>query len=175
MAKNVAERYAELSVDELREEAKKAGIGRVWDMRKEELIDALARASSGGGAVTDETSGEELRSKSLKYAKAINSPEEHQDRPGQTLVTRNHEVIRRWAEERGAIPATVPGTEHDGRPGVLTFDFPGYGGQNLKHISWDEWFRTFDERNLNFIYQEQKADGNQSNFFHLESPEREDG
>ena len=173
MARNVAERYAEMSVDDLRQEAKKAGFSRVWEMRKPELIDALARASGRAGA--HETSGPDLRSRSLEHAKEINSPDEHQDRPGQTLVTRNHEVIRRWAGQREAIPATVPGTEHDGRPGVPTFDFPGYGGQNLEHISWDEWFRTFDERNLNFIYQEQKADGNQSNFFHLESPEREDG
>jgi hypothetical protein len=172
MAKDVAERYAEMSLDDLREEAKKAGVGRVWEMRKQELIDALAKASGGraGGA-----SSAEQQSKSLKYAKQINSPDEHQDKPGQTLVTRNHDVIQRWAEERGAIPATVPGTEHDGRPGVLTFDFPGYGGQDLEPISWSEWFQPFDERNLNFIYQEQKADGNQSNFFHLESPDREDG
>jgi hypothetical protein len=41
-------------------------------------------------------------------------------------------------------------------------------------VSWDEWFRTFDERQLNFIYQEQRKDGNQSTFFILESPNRED-
>jgi hypothetical protein len=31
-----------------------------------------------------------------------------------------------------------------------------------------------DERRLNFIYQEQRKDGNESNFFILESPDRED-
>jgi hypothetical protein len=106
--------------------------------------------------------------------KEIRSTEEHEDRAGQTLVTRNHDVIRRWAEERDAKPATVPGTEHGGRPGVLRFDFPGYGGENLEHISWDEWLSRFDERNLRFIYQEHKKDGAQSNFFRLENPERED-
>ncbi len=109
-----------------------------------------------------------------KYAQEIRSPDEHEEHPGKTLVTTNHEVIRRWAEERGARPATVPGTEHGGRPGVLRFDFPGYEGENLKEISWDEWFKTFDERKLNFIYQEHTADGRQSNFFRLESPERQD-
>jgi hypothetical protein len=39
----------------------------------------------------------------------------------------NHEVIRRWAEERDAVPVTVPGTEHGHRLGVLRFEFPGYG------------------------------------------------
>jgi hypothetical protein len=106
--------------------------------------------------------------------KEITSPEEHEDHPGQTLVTRNHDVIRRWAEERNATPATVPGTEHDDHPGVLRFDFPGYGGEDLQHISWDDWFRAFDERNLRFIFQEHKKDGAQSNFFRLENPERED-
>jgi hypothetical protein len=109
-----------------------------------------------------------------KYAKVINSPDDKPDRRGQTLVTTNHEVIRRWAEARGGTQATVPGTEHGTRLGVLTFDFPGYGGENLEHVSWDEWFKTFDARKLNFLYQENKTDGTQSNFFRLENPKRED-
>jgi hypothetical protein len=112
-------------------------------------------------------------SRSLKYAQEITSPDDDPERPGQTLVTTNHEVIRTWAEERGATPATVEGTEHGDRLGVLTFDF-GDGGDRLRHVSWDEWFRTFDERGLNFIHQEERKDGKQSNFFRLENPERED-
>lgn len=104
----------------------------------------------------------------------IGSTGEHEDHHGQTLITRSHEVIQQWATERDAAPATVPGTEHGGRPGVLRFDFPGYGGRDLRHVSWDEWFTTFDERGLNFIYQEHKKDGAQSNFFRLENPGRED-
>lgn len=105
----------------------------------------------------------------------INSPGEEPDRPGETLVTTNHDVIRQWAEKRNAKPATVPGTEHDDHLGVLTFDFPGYGGADLRHVSWDEWFRAFDARGLNFLYQQTKADGTPSNFFQLENPDREDG
>jgi hypothetical protein len=107
--------------------------------------------------------------------KEIKSPQEHEDYAGQTLATRSHEVIERWAQERGAVPATVPGTEHDGHPGVLRFDFPGYGGQDLQHISWEDWFRAFDERNLTFKFQEHKKDGAQSNFFQFDNPNREDG
>ena len=114
-----------------------------------------------------------LLSRSTLRAKWIDAPDEHADYPGQTLATRNHDVIRRWAEERGAIPATVPGTEHDGHLGVLTFDFPGYGGERLQHVSWDEWFRTFDERGLVFVFQEHLKAGRQSNHFILDSPERE--
>lgn len=110
-----------------------------------------------------------------KAVKWINSPEEHEDRPGQTLATRNHEVIMQWARERNAVPATIEGTGPGDRPGVLTFDFPGFAGPpKLKPISREEWFRPFDERNLTFLFQEHLRNGNQSNFFRLENPERED-
>jgi hypothetical protein len=88
-----------------------------------------------------------------------------EDYPGQTLVTKDHDVIRQWAEQRHAVPATVPGSRHDDHVGVLRFDFPGYGGERLEHISWDEWFGTFDERNLEFVYQEHRSSGEPSNFF----------
>lgn len=95
-------------------------------------------------------------------------------KPGATLLTRNHEVIRHWAEQRGAIPSTVPGTEHDGHLGVLRFDFPGYGGRSLEHVSWQDWFKAFDLRQLVFVFQETKRDGTPSNFFRFDSPEREE-
>lgn len=107
----------------------------------------------------------------LKYAKWINSPDEHEDHLGQTLATHNHDVIRRWAEERQATPSTVPGSEHEGHVGVLRFDFPGYRGDRLQHISWDEWFKAFDARNLVFLFQEHLRDGHHSNFFRLVNPE----
>lgn len=72
------------------------------------------------------------------------------------------------------MPSTVESTEQNGRPGVLRLNFPGYGGQNLKEVSWDEWFATFDERRLVFIYQEHKTNGATSNFFRLDNPDRED-
>lgn len=97
-----------------------------------------------------------------------------EDKPGATHLTRNHDLIRRWAEERGGVPATVPGTEHDGHLGVLRFDFPGFGGRELQHVSWEEWFRAFDVRDLVFVYQETKTDGTQSNFFRFDSPHREE-
>ncbi|GGV34997.1 hypothetical protein GCM10010182_68720 [Actinomadura cremea] len=109
-----------------------------------------------------------------RYEQEVTSAGEHEERPGKSLVTTDHEVIRQWADERGAEPSTVPGSEYEGRPGRLRLDFPGYGGENLEHISWDDWFRTFDERRLNFIYQEHKKDGVQSNFFRLENPARGD-
>ncbi len=125
-----------------------------------------ARQSRAAGRYSDST----------RRALWIESPEQQPERPGQTLATRNHDVIRQWAEERGGQPATIAGTEHEGRPGVLRFDFPDYaGGGRLRPVDWDEWFETFDQRNLVFLFQEQMKDGRQSNFFRLDSPDREEG
>lgn len=112
----------------------------------------------------DNDEGGEVRqgpgtSDSLKYSQEITSPDQEPEREGRSLVTSDHEVIRRWAEERDAVPATVEGTEHDGHLGVLRFDFGGDDGDRLQHVDWDRWFETFDERRLNFIYQETRSDG----------------
>jgi len=102
---------------------------------------------------------------------------EELERDGATLKTRDHDTIRGWAEDRGAKPATIAGTEHGDHLGVLRMDFPGgdEGGGRLQQVDWDEWFDTFDERGLRFIYQETLKDGSTSNFFRLENPDRDDG
>jgi hypothetical protein len=82
----------------------------------------------------------------------------------------DHDEIRRWVDEHGGKPASVRGTEDGDGAGVLRVDFPGGAGEDqLEHISWDEWFRKFDESNLAFLYQEQKASGEDSTFFKLVS------
>jgi hypothetical protein len=117
--------------------------------------------------------GDEL-SDSTKRAKWINTPDERADHDGQTLATRSHAVIEAWAEKRGGVPATVPGTEHDGRPGVLRILFNKGDNGRLEEISWDDWFRSFDDRDLVFLFQQKMRDGHQSNFFRLDNPNRED-
>ena len=114
--------------------------------------------------------GDDLSDTITERARWIHSPDEHEEHAGQSLVTRSHEVIRAWAEARGATPATVPGTEHDDRAGVLRFDFPDYGGDDLQSIDWDAWFEPFDDRDLVFLFQEHKSDGSTSNFFRLDNP-----
>jgi hypothetical protein len=153
-----------MKVDELRQQAKARGVRRYSKLNKRELISALR---DGG------TSGDQ-RTEGKRYAQSIDSTGQHEDRPGRTLVTRNHDVIRQWADARRAQAATVPGTEHGDHLGVLRLDFPGYGGSDLRHVSWDEWFATFDNRGVQFVYQEHTADGGDSNFFRLDNPERED-
>jgi hypothetical protein len=182
-------------VDDLRERAREAGVSGTSSMKKEELVEAISEAyrDEGGREEGDRAAagkGEsgmpgdrgpddgqlrtgEQTSRSLKYSQEITSLEDDPERQGRSLATTSHEVIRHWAEERGGVPATVEGTEHGDHLGVLRFDFGG-DNEGLRHVSWDEWFDTFDARKLNFLYQEERKDGNQSTFFRLESPDRED-
>ncbi|MEV1143814.1 hypothetical protein AB0I76_09025, partial [Micromonospora sp. NPDC049799] len=133
------------------------------------------RATGGGTAAAGGARAGRSTSRSVRSSQVISSPEDRPERPGRSLVTTNHDVIRRWAQERGATPATISGTEREGRAGVLTFNMPGYReSSRIREIPWDEWFGTFDQRKLNLIYQEQLRNGRQSNFFRTESPDRED-
>jgi hypothetical protein len=112
-------------------------------------------------------------SKSTLRAKWIHG-DERPDRNGQTVATRDPDVIRRWAEARGAQPATV--SRRDGEVRTLRFDFPAGGrAARLEPIEWEAWLSTFQDRDLVFLYQEKKRDGSDSNFFRLDNPKREDG
>jgi hypothetical protein len=87
-------------------------------------------------------------------------------------VTTDHDEIRRWAEARGAKPAAVRGTGGRGDPGIIRLDFPGYtGADKLEPISWDDWFRKFDQGGLALLHQERTAAGQLSNFNKLVSRE----
>ncbi|XBP96805.1 hypothetical protein VK199_26555 [Micromonospora sp. CCTCC AA 2012012] len=136
---------------------------------------AAAPATAGTAMRTPVRTGRSS-ARSVSSSQQITSLSDRPERPGRSLVTANHEVIQRWARARNAKPATIAGTEREGRPGVLTFNIPGYReSSRIREISWDDWFRTFDSRGLNLIYQEQLRDGRQSNFFRTENPDREDG
>jgi hypothetical protein len=79
--------------------------------------------------------------------------------------TRDHEEIRKWVEARGGIPTIVKGTG-----GLLRIDFirgAKSGGReaSLDEISWDEWFRIFDESEVSFLHSPEKD----SKFFKLVS------
>jgi hypothetical protein len=59
-------------------------------------------------------------------------------------ITTDHDTIREWAEARGGRPAQVVGTE-----GLLRCDF-GEKEDRLRQISWEEFFKKFDESNIQF-------------------------
>ena len=81
------------------------------------------------------------------------------------VVTTDHNLIRRWVEERGGQPACVRGTGDGDDVGLLRIDFPGgMGAESLQPISWDEFFDKFDERKLAFLHHQPTRDGGRSYF-----------
>jgi hypothetical protein len=165
--------------DELRDMAKDAGVSGTSTMKKDELVDALDDRSGdrGSDAGGDGPDGGKVRhgsneSRSTRYAQNITSPDDDPERAGRSLVTTSHEVIKQWADAHGGVPSTVPGSEHGGHVGVLRIAFPDNSDRdgNLEQISWDDWFAAFDERGLNFHYQEDHTDGSPSTFHRLENP-----
>ena len=77
-----------------------------------------------------------------------------------TPVT-DHDEIREWVESRGGRPACVKGTA-----ALLRVDF-GEPDEKLQPIEWDQWFETFDSRNLAALIQQ----GGRSRFLKLVSRE----
>ena len=82
-------------------------------------------------------------------------------------TTTDHDEIRTWVEEHDGVPATVR-TDDEDEVSVLRIDFPGGAGEDrLRHIEWEQWFEKFDKEKLAFLYQEHKANGDDSTFFRL--------
>lgn len=81
-------------------------------------------------------------------------------------TTRDHDTIRRWTEDRGGIPTIV-----DGTGGLLRIDFVEGNEREprLKETDWDEWFRIFDDRGLDFLHSPE----DESRFFKLIYPDSE--
>ena len=83
---------------------------------------------------------------------------------GSTVATDDEELIRGWAGERRAEPATGEATAsgpatvsiNDGGAGVR-FNFPGAG--RFRTISWEEWFDNFHRHDLLFVYQRDDSSG----------------
>ena len=84
-----------------------------------------------------------------------------------SYTTRDHDVIRTWAEARGGRPAAVETTGdqpgHAPDAGLLRIEFRDED-DSLEEVDWEPFFRTFDDRGLAFVYQEQTSDGEQSRF-----------
>jgi hypothetical protein len=71
----------------------------------------------------------------------------------QAIATTDHDEIRRWVESRKGHPAMVKSTHHNGREGGLLridFDPPQ---DSLERVDWEEFFATFDDSELAFLYQ----------------------
>jgi hypothetical protein len=88
----------------------------------------------------------------------VESTESPIDASTQVVVTRDPGVIRRWAAERQATPATGEATSsgpsssmrvNDGGAGIR-FNFPG--AATFRSISWEEWLENFDAHECAFVY-----------------------
>jgi hypothetical protein len=88
------------------------------------------------------------------------------------VLTRDHEVIKHWAEKRQAMPATGQTTStgpatvnvNDGGAGIR-FNFPG--ASLFRPITWDEWLENFDEHGCAFVYDNDSAEGTVSNRYRI--------
>jgi hypothetical protein len=80
--------------------------------------------------------------------------------------THNHKEIQSWAESNGGVPAIVTGTDKKDKGGLLRIHFPSHSdnNSNFEEIDWDRFFEEFDSNKLDFLYQESKADGEDSTF-----------
>jgi hypothetical protein len=111
------------------------------------------------------------RDKSLLPEPSSHIPEVKADIPADgtapVVATKDHLVIRQWAEQRQAEPATGEATRSgpatvkvaDGGAGVR-FNFPGHGP--FRPISWEEWFENFDAYGCAFVYDNDPPDARPS-------------
>lgn len=79
--------------------------------------------------------------------------------------TTDHDTIKKWVEARQGRPAMVEATDQGKDGGVLRIKFQDHTKETLEEISWDQFFRIFDENNLQFLYQENTREGNEIRFF----------
>ena len=78
--------------------------------------------------------------------------------------TIDHDVIRKWVEGRGGWPAKF-----------RRIYFSRYVTRGvLPRVRWEEFFQTFEEQRLAFLYQEHTATGRLSHFFRFVSRRAED-
>lgn len=72
-------------------------------------------------------------------------------------ATTDHDTIRKWAEKKGGKPAAVDRTHKGDDVGIVRIMFPDNRQSehdSLVEISWDEFFRQFEESKLALLYEE---------------------
>jgi hypothetical protein len=86
------------------------------------------------------------------------------DPPGlRTVVTRDRAVIRQWAAQHSAEPATgerggsaAPVRSVNDSGAGIRFNFPGFAP--FAPLSWDDWFANFEAHDLSFVFEEEDRD-----------------
>lgn len=75
-------------------------------------------------------------------------------------MTVDHDTIQKWAETHGGQPAAVDRTHRKGDVGIIRVMFPKAPNSEHEHlvpISWDEFFKEFELRQLALIYEPDSA------------------
>jgi hypothetical protein len=70
-------------------------------------------------------------------------------------IVTDHQEIRKWAEQHGGKPAAVDRTHQGDDVGIIRIMFPKAPHSEHSHlveISWDEFFKEFEERKLALVY-----------------------
>lgn len=123
----------------------------------------------------DPASGSDRSRDQAPSWKAVSSPDEHEDYPGQLLITRDTETIKAWAGARDATPILV-GDQGGDRLDQLALDIPGQAARDEgTAASWDDWSRTFATSDLRFVFQEHTSEGDVSTYYRLDPSSREEG
>jgi hypothetical protein len=71
-------------------------------------------------------------------------------------TTTDHDTIREWAERQGGKPGAVDRTHKVSDVGIVRIMFPDNPQsehESLVEITWDEFFREFDQRKLALLYE----------------------
>ena len=72
-------------------------------------------------------------------------------------TTTDHDTIRKWAECKGGKPAAVDRTHSEDDVGLIRIMFPDAPNSHHDHlveISWEEFFKEFEDRQLALILDE---------------------
>lgn len=79
-------------------------------------------------------------------------------------ITTDHTTIKEWAKLHKGQPEVIPNSETETGAIGIRIDFPGKlddmyltGDHQPKHISWDEFFRIFDDENLAMEYEDKET------------------
>lgn len=77
---------------------------------------------------------------------------------GNVRHTTEHTLLRSVIEDRGGFPAHVAGSEGEGDSGLPRVGFTDRDDEDLKEISWEQFFEEFDEKDLVGVYTEDGSD-----------------
>ncbi len=84
-------------------------------------------------------------------------------------ITTDHDVIKKWIEDRGGHPSVVRATEGK-RPtrsktggGLLRVEFRD-PNDALDDVDWEGFFEVFEENKLAFLHYDRRKDGQISQF-----------